>query len=140
MTEFAYTVSAQAHYDAAHYLRNYEGKCAKLHGHRYVVEAAVRAQQLDESGIAFDFVDLKAALRGIADELDHENLNELPQFAELETSAENQARYFFEELGKRLPAAMARGLLYARVWESPSQWAQYGPIDAPLPPPSSPQG
>jgi 6-pyruvoyltetrahydropterin/6-carboxytetrahydropterin synthase len=136
MTTYAFTVSAQAHYDAAHFLRHYQGKCAKLHGHRYVVEAAVRLETLDESGIAFDFADLKAALRDLADGLDHENLNELPQFEGIETSAENQARYFFEELQRRLPAAAARGLLYARIWESPTQWAQYGPMDAPLPPPA----
>ena len=45
MTDFAYTVSAQAHYDAAHFLRNYEGKCSRLHGHRYVVEAALQAAE-----------------------------------------------------------------------------------------------
>ncbi len=140
MTDFAYTVSAQAHYDAAHFLRNYEGKCSRLHGHRYVVEAALQATELDDSGIAFDFIDLKKALRSIADALDHENLNELPQFQDVETSAENQAKYFFEELSRRLPEAMAQGLLYARIWESPTQWAQYGPASAPLPPPQTPSG
>ncbi len=127
MSGYAYTVSAQAHDDAAHFLRNYKGKCAKLHGHRYVVEAVVQLTELDESGIAFDFADLKSALRALADGLDHENLNELPQFAGVETSAENQARYFFEELRRSLPEPAASGLLYARVWESPTQWAQYGP-------------
>lgn len=134
MTKHAFTVSAQAHYDAAHLLRNYDGKCARLHGHRYVVEAAVRLETLDESGIAFDFADLKGALRELADELDHENLNELRQFADIETSAENQARYFFEQLEQRLPEPAASGLLYARVWESPTQWAQYGPVQPPMPP------
>ena len=140
MTDFTYTISAQAHYDAAHFLNNYEGKCSRLHGHRYVVEAALQATELDDSGIAFDFIDLKKALRGIADELDHENLNELPQFRDVETSAENQAKYFFEEMSRRLPTPMAAGLLYARIWESPTQWAQYGPADAPLPAPQSPLG
>ena len=130
MSEHVYTVSAQAHYDAAHFLRNYQGKCAKLHGHRYVVEAVVELVELDESGIAFDFADLKAVLRALADELDHENLNELPQFEGVETSAENQARYFFDELRSRLPEAAASGLRYARVWESPTQWAQYGLPDS----------
>ena len=138
--DFAYTVSAQAHYDAAHFLRNYEGKCSRLHGHRYVVEAALQATELDDSGIAFDFIDLKKELRGIADGLDHQNLNELLQFQDVETSAENQARYFFEELSRRLPEPMAKGLLYARIWESPTQWAQYGPAGAPLPPAQSPSG
>ncbi len=121
-----YTVSVQAHYDAAHFLRNYKGKCERLHGHRYVVEVAFQTTELNESGIAFDFVDLKRSLRELADGLDHQNLNDLPEFKEVETSAENQARYFYEELRKRLPAELADGLLYARVWETPTQWAQYG--------------
>ena len=135
MSDFVFTVSAKAHYDAAHFLRNYDGKCSRLHGHRYVVEAAVQATELDDSGIAFDFVDLKKALGGIADELDHQNLNELPAFAELETSAENQARYIYQELETRLPAEIAEGLLYTRVWEAPGQWAQYGRSGAPIPAP-----
>jgi 6-pyruvoyltetrahydropterin/6-carboxytetrahydropterin synthase len=123
-----YTVSVQAHYDSAHFLRNYEGKCERLHGHRYVVEAALQTAELNEAGIAFDFVDLKRELRALADSLDHYNLNDLPQFAEVETSAENQARWFYDELRKRLPEDLADGLLYTRVWETPTQWAQYGPV------------
>jgi 6-pyruvoyltetrahydropterin/6-carboxytetrahydropterin synthase len=125
-----YTVSAQAHYDAAHFLRFHEGKCRQLHGHRYVVEAAVQSETLNEAGIAFDFGDLKGILRALAEELDHQNLNDLPQFEGVETSAENQARYFFDALKERLPAELADGLLYTRVWESPNQWAQYGPVSA----------
>lgn len=123
-----YTVSSQAHYDAAHFLRNYDGKCNRLHGHRYVVEAAVQVAELNEAGIAFDFVDLKRELRALAEELDHSNLNELPQFEKLETSAENQARWFFDQLRERLPESIRDGLLYTRVWETPIQWAQYGPV------------
>ena len=131
-THFMFTVSVQAHYDAAHFLRNYNGKCERLHGHRYVVEAAFQTDRLNESGIAFDFVDLKRHLRELANGLDHQNLNEIPPFDEIETSAENQARYFFDELKKRLPAELTDGLQYARVWETPTQWAQYGLAAAPV--------
>ena len=122
-----YTVSVQAHYDAAHFLEHYKGKCERLHGHRYVVEVAVQTEELNEAGIAFDFVDLKRHLRDLAEGLDHRNLNDLEAFQGLETSAENQARYFFDELKSRLPPELVGGLLYARVSESPGQWAQYGP-------------
>jgi 6-pyruvoyltetrahydropterin/6-carboxytetrahydropterin synthase len=125
-----YTVSVQAHYDSAHFLRNYRGKCERLHGHRYVVEAAFQVERLDQAGMAFDFVDLKRELRALANDLDHQNLNDLPQFTELETSAENQARWFYEQLQARLPAAQVDGLLYVRVWETPTQWAQYAPTGA----------
>ncbi|MDH5590054.1 MAG: 6-carboxytetrahydropterin synthase, partial [Gemmatimonadota bacterium] len=59
---YAYTVSVQAHYDSAHFLEKYKGKCERLHGHRYVVEVAVQTTELNESGIAFDFVDVKREL------------------------------------------------------------------------------
>lgn len=120
-----YVVSVQAHYDSAHFLRNYHGKCEKLHGHRYVVEAALATEELTEGGMAFDFADVKKHLRALADWLDHENINELPPFTEIEPSAENQARFFFDTLRERLPADMAEALLYIRVWETPTQWAQY---------------
>ncbi len=133
-----YTVSVQAHYDAAHSLRNYRGKCERLHGHRYVVEVAVQAEELDEAGIAYDFTDLKHHLRDLAERLDHRNLNDIPPFTEIESSAENQARYFFDELRKRLPESLSEGLLYARVWESPHQWAQYSPYPGVAAPPRAP--
>ncbi len=122
-----YTISVQAHYDAAHLLRDYEGKCARLHGHRYVVEVALRTAEVGENGMACDFGDLKGHLRELVERFDHQNLNEIPPFTEIESTAENQARFFFEEIRKRLSPELAGGLLYARVSESPGQWAQYGP-------------
>ena len=120
-----FVVSVQAHYDSAHYLRNYHGKCERLHGHRYVVELALFGEKLDAAGIAFDFVDVKRELRAIAERLDHENLNEVPPFTELEPSAENQARYIYEEMKRLLPPKMSEAMLYVKVWETPTQFALY---------------
>lgn len=119
-----YLINVRAHYDSAHFLRNYKGKCEKLHGHRYVVEAALAFDELGEGGMAYDFTDAKRHLRAIADHLDHENINELEPFTELEPSAENQARWIFEQLRERL-GDHGRHLAYVRVWETPNQWAQY---------------
>lgn len=120
-----FMVSVQAHYDSAHFLRHYKGKCERLHGHRYVVELTLATNELDRAGIAFDFVDVKKHLRDLAEYLDHQNLNDLPPFDELEPSAENQARWFYDEMKRRLPEKMAGAIVYARVWETPTQWAQY---------------
>ena len=120
-----FVVSVQAHYDSAHFLRNYKGKCEKLHGHRYVVELALTANELNESGIAYDFVDIKKHLRELTEYLDHQNLNDLFPFTEIEPSAENQARYFFEEMKRLLPAGMSAAILYVKVWETPTQFALY---------------
>lgn len=120
-----YVVSVQAHYDSAHFLRNYKGKCERLHGHRYVVELALAQTELDVAGIAFDFVVVKRSLRELANQLDHENLNDLEPFTEIEPSAENQAKWFWDELKRRFPEEIAAAMLYTRVWETPTQWAQY---------------
>lgn len=120
-----YIVSVQAHYDSAHFLRNYKGKCERMHGHRYVVEVALVAERLNEAGIAFDFVDVKKNLRELAERLDHENLNELDPFTNVEPSAENQARYFYDEMRRLLPQEMRDAVLYVKVWETPTQWALY---------------
>jgi 6-pyruvoyltetrahydropterin/6-carboxytetrahydropterin synthase len=120
-----FVVTVQAHYDSAHYLRNYKGKCERLHGHRYVVELALAAEELDRSGLAFDFVDIKKYLRELADHLDHNNLNDLPPFDTVEPSAENQAKYFWDEMKQRLPPAMGDAVVYVKVWETPTQWALY---------------
>jgi 6-pyruvoyltetrahydropterin/6-carboxytetrahydropterin synthase len=120
-----FVVSVQAHYDSAHFLRNYHGKCERMHGHRYNVELALASNELDEAGIAFDFVIVKKHLRDLADRLDHENLNELPPFDEIEPSAENQARYFYNQMRRLLPPEMAEAVLYVKVWETPTQFALY---------------
>ncbi len=119
-----FIISVRAHYDAAHFIREYNGKCERLHGHRYEVEAALAFEELGVGGIAYDFADAKTHLRAITEELDHQNLNDLPAFAELESSAENQARHIFQALKSRLES-LGEKLLYVRVWETPNQWAQY---------------
>jgi 6-pyruvoyltetrahydropterin/6-carboxytetrahydropterin synthase len=121
-----YTISVQTHYDAAHRLRDHQGKCARLHGHRYVVEVALRLPDVGPSGMVCDFADLKSHLKAIAERFDHQNLNDIAPFTEMESTAENQARFFFDEMKSRLPEELGGGLLYARVSESPGQWAQYG--------------
>ena len=77
--------------------------------------------ELDRPGASYT-VD---TLRELADHLDHNNLNDLPPFDEIEPSAENQAKYFYDEMKRRLPPRMADAIVYARVWETPTQWAQY---------------
>ena len=74
--------------------------------------------------MAYDFSEAKRALRAVTDEMDHQNINDLPAFQHLETSAENQAKYIFGELKTRA-GSFAENLLYVKVWETPNQWAQY---------------
>ncbi|HYR10870.1 MAG TPA: 6-carboxytetrahydropterin synthase [Longimicrobium sp.] len=120
-----FLLNVKASYDSAHFLRNYKGKCENLHGHHYVVEAGLAFDDVGEGGMAFDFTDAKRHLRAIAGELDHQNINDLEPFTTLEPSAENQARWIFQQMQARLGPEMADNLVYVRVWETPNQWAQY---------------
>ena len=121
-----FLLNVKAHYDAAHYLRNYRGKCEKLHGHRYVVEAGLAFEDVGEGGMAYDFGEAMARRCAIAAHFDHENINEVEPFTTLEPSAENQARWIFEQMRERL-GEHAEHLAYVRVWETPDQYAQYSP-------------
>jgi 6-pyruvoyltetrahydropterin/6-carboxytetrahydropterin synthase len=120
-----FLLNVKASYDSAHFLRNYRGKCENLHGHHYVVEAGLAFDDVGEGGMAFDFTDAKRHLRAIAGELDHQNINDLEPFTTLEPSAENQARWIFQQMQARLGEEMGEHLVYVRVWETPNQWAQY---------------
>ncbi|PIW40680.1 MAG: 6-carboxytetrahydropterin synthase QueD, partial [Chloroflexi bacterium CG15_BIG_FIL_POST_REV_8_21_14_020_46_15] len=60
-----YQLFVEEHFDAAHYLRNYHGKCENLHGHRFKVIARLQARELDDSGLAYDFAHIKSYLREI---------------------------------------------------------------------------
>jgi 6-pyruvoyltetrahydropterin/6-carboxytetrahydropterin synthase len=120
-----FLLNVKASYDSAHFLRNYKGRCENLHGHHYVVEAGLAFDDVGEGGMAFDFTDAKRHLRAIAGELDHQNINDLEPFTTLEPSAENQARWIFQQMQARLGSEMAENLVYVRVWETPNQWAQY---------------
>ncbi len=119
-----YEVSVRQHFDAAHYLRGYKGKCERIHGHRFQVVVGVRMEQTDEIGLAYDFVQLKQQLGGILSRFDHICLNEIPPFDSLNPSSENIALTIYNELRAQL-----EGVVISRVevWESPDCCVTYFP-------------
>ena len=60
-----YQISVEQHFDAAHFLRGYHGKCEALHGHRFRVVVKVKSSGVNDIGIAYDFTDLKHHLGDI---------------------------------------------------------------------------
>jgi len=83
---------------SAHSLRDYPGDCARLHGHNWQVEVMVCSQVLNKSGIAIDFREIKKQTKLVVKRLDHQYLNEIKPFDVLNPTAENIAKYFFEEI------------------------------------------
>ncbi|MCQ2591987.1 MAG: 6-carboxytetrahydropterin synthase QueD [Treponema sp.] len=90
-----FEVRVEADFAAAHFLRDYNGKCENLHGHNYKVYAHVKGSELNEGGMLLDFTKLKAALRAVCKELDHTNLNDKVFFNQ-NPSAERIAVYIYE--------------------------------------------
>jgi len=123
-----YEVSVDESFAAAHNLRNYHGKCEELHGHNYKVRVTLAGKELDASGLLYDFVHLKQAIQGVIRSLDHKYLNELKPFDALNPSAENIARYIYEETAKQLlKAANGAGVASVTVWETETAAATYRP-------------
>jgi len=89
---------------AAHFLRNYEGACNRLHGHNWKVEVKVTATKLDDIGMGMDFKVIKDATRELIGKLDHYNLNDIPPFDKINPTAENISAYLYEELSGKLNA------------------------------------
>ena len=97
-----FEITVEAGFSSGHYLRNYQGKCENPHGHNYRVLVTLAGAELDETGLLLDFKLLKNLLRPVVDYLDHQMINDLPPFTELNPSAENLARYFYDETSREL--------------------------------------
>ena len=121
-----YEVSVESHFDAAHFLRGYRGKCEALHGHRYKVVARVRSPRLDNIGLACDFTILKGYLNDILSRFDHVCLNDIKPFDEINPSAENIAATIFNELKSRLEGEPVT-VTGVEAWESPTTGVLYTP-------------
>jgi len=121
-----YQLFVEEHFDAAHYLPNYHGKCEKLHGHRFKVVARLEAAGLDETGLAYDFAQLKQHLREVLAQFDHTCLNDVPPLDKIGPSSENIAATIYAALQTRFSGSPVK-LVSVEVWESPTTGVSYSP-------------
>lgn len=119
-----YEVEIIEWFSAAHRLRDYKGKCERLHGHNYKVHVTAGATDLGPGGMVMDFGDLKKATKEVLETLDHAYLNDVAPFDGIEPSAENIARQLFIWIRERLGEAGAL-LRTVSVWESHTSKATY---------------
>lgn len=121
-----YQISVEQHFDAAHALRGYRGKCEAVHGHRFKVVAKIEASGLDDIGLAYDFTELKQHLAEVVSRFDHTNLNDIPPFDKINPSSENIAATVYGELKSKLAGAKV-SITAVEVWESPQTGVSYSP-------------
>jgi 6-pyruvoyltetrahydropterin/6-carboxytetrahydropterin synthase len=122
-----FEVTVDAGFSSGHYLRNYRGKCENPHGHNYKVQVTLQGKELDEAGLLLDFKLLKQVLRPVVEYLDHQMINDLEPFTTVNPSAENLAKYFFDETNKQL-AGMTNGRVTVKqstIFETDTSSAVY---------------
>jgi 6-pyruvoyltetrahydropterin/6-carboxytetrahydropterin synthase len=122
-----YQVTVEAGFSSGHYLRNYHGKCENPHGHNYKVRVTLVGETLDATGLLLDFKMLKQVMRPVIDRIDHQMLNDLAPFTEINPSAENIAKYFYDQTNLQL-AEMTQGrvrVTACTIWETDTTTATY---------------
>lgn len=122
-----YEVTYKSDFDAAHRLYEYEGKCARLHGHTWEVEVSVACGKLDQRGMVCDFFDLKRGLAEVLAPFDHTVINEVEPFDRLSPTSENLARFIFEGMAAVIADKLPddASIASVRVWENRASSAIY---------------
>ena len=130
------TVSRKAHFNAAHRLYRKDwsfekndavfGKCnnPNFHGHNYELIVSVTGEIDPETGYVVDMKDLKDWIKTeVEDAFDHKNLNlEVPEFADLNPTAENIVVVIYNKLKPKLSADQD---LEVTLYETPRNFVTY---------------
>jgi 6-pyruvoyltetrahydropterin/6-carboxytetrahydropterin synthase len=114
-----YEVMVRLTFSAAHRVEDYPGNCERLHGHNWAVEVFAEKRELDSLGMVIDFRKLKDAAKETISKLDHSYLNDLDEFNKKNPTAENIAKFIFDEISPKI--AVSR----VDVFESEDTKASY---------------
>ncbi len=123
-----FEVTVDETFSSGHALRGYKGKCENVHGHNYKVRVTLEGPQLDSIGLLYDFTHLKRVIREIVGGVDHKFLNDMAPFDVINPSAENLAKYFYDETTRQMNA-MPEGarVTSITIWETDTTSATYRP-------------
>jgi 6-pyruvoyltetrahydropterin/6-carboxytetrahydropterin synthase len=114
-----YKLKLKHHFDAAHQLiLDYKSPCVKLHGHRWEVEVTIKTNYLDKNGMIVDF----KLLKEIINHLDHCIINDKVEF---NPTAENIAKYIYEQIQRVLNSEHTVNETEVTIWESPEASITY---------------
>ena len=122
-----FEITVQAGFSSGHFLREYYGKCENPHGHNYRVLVTLIGEQLEPNGLLLDFKLLKGVLKPTVEYLDHRMINELEPFTTVNPSAENLAKYFFDQTAEELHR-MTAGRVRVKdctIYETDTSFARY---------------
>ncbi len=122
-----FEVTVEQTFAAGHALRNYHGKSEDVHGHNYRVRVTVEGAELDSTGLLVDFLEVNRLISGAIGYLDPRFMNDLPPFNEINPSAENIAKYFYDKVSGGLKNQVPVRISAIQVWETDTSSAIYRP-------------
>ena len=127
MASPVFEISRDFLFSAAHQIRFHGGKCERLHGHNWRVRVHARASELNKIGMVLDFADLQKLVTEVGSRFDHQVVNEIPPFDQVNTTAENIARFFYTEVNRLVGEREGGRVRVSRVevWESEGSVAIY---------------
>jgi 6-pyruvoyltetrahydropterin/6-carboxytetrahydropterin synthase len=107
-------------FEAAHFLPKVPTghKCARMHGHSYLIEVAIEGEIDPERGWVVDFADIDEHATPLVRTLDHQVLNEIDGLSN--PTSELLAAWLWERLRTGLP-----GLVELVVSETPTSRCLY---------------
>lgn len=121
-------VTKEMTFDSCHNLIDYDGPCARLHGHTYKIHVTLKGQ-CDDKGFLVDFNDLKQIMKdNVVDKADHRYLNSIMEF---NTTAENMVKYYYDLLNLAIIKLYGYDnprnikLVSVKLWETPTSFAEY---------------
>ena len=108
------------HFDSAHRLIGYPGKCNQLHGHRWILDVTVEEKVSTDTGLSTDFGEIKEIVNNtIIDKLDHFYLNDILQ------TPNPTAEIIILWIWTQLKTYFQETLHSLRLYESPDSWIDY---------------
>ena len=117
-----YEVYVATQFEAAHRLVGDFGPATRTHGHTYRMEVILRGERLSDDCVLYDIGELRAAVENLAASLHYRDLNDVPDLAHTNTTAEALASYCWERLAPPLRGQNLDSLT-VRIWESPQVYA-----------------
>ncbi|MGH9627931.1 MAG: 6-pyruvoyl trahydropterin synthase family protein, partial [Bryobacteraceae bacterium] len=98
--------------------------------HNYRVEITISGDELNSTGLLVDFADVKRLMKEVIERLDHQFINDVPPFDAINPSAENMAKYFYDEVSRGLGNGASEvpvRIAGVSVWETDITRAVYRP-------------
>ena len=96
-----HAVEVRDHIMIAHSFKGeFFGPAQAMHGATFVVDACFMSKELDENNVVIDIGAAHEALKSVLQPINYANLDELPQFANQNTTTEFLTRHIWDELAK----------------------------------------